>query len=624
MTFEKLRQFRCNVRTFLRITFLLFSLIMMCGFSWGDPCSEATEAITGSKEGITEQLAERVIALCPDSAVGHLAKGYRLERRGDTGLAIGEYRKAIEADTALGQAHGNLGLLLLDQGLDNEAAVELTKALMGKPDPRYHRGLALLLSRGAGASLLIFHSREALKADPEDPAVHLWLADAFAERGEQDQAVEEYAYVLAREAGNEHARLGLALSHKKSGKLDDAIREFSTAVLDNPSNDEIHLQLAGLYLQKGDKALADKEMLLAGLNPTDADIGILTQQGDQHLLARNYDKALEAYEKILKKRPNWPEALEKLGDAHMAAGHDDEAISAYRQTLVLDQANPSLHYPIGILHERKGLLDEAEGYYRKSLEYDPKNGDARRRLADMYTLRGRFRQSIEEYTELIRLRGDNPILHFKLARVYDKNKEFNKAITAYLTTLRLAPDNLEAKKELASLYLKRGMVDEAEGQYRELLNLDRSDKEIRNVLVASYVKRKNYDGLLQLFKEIVEQTPDDPNSHYRLGIIHDHKKEYDSAAAEYQKAIELNSSHAKALNALGRLYLKTGRVEKAKSLLEAARVADPDFIEPLELLGSLRDEQVLKAKQHRGNRKVKKIKKGISSKKKVNKKKLRN
>jgi tetratricopeptide (TPR) repeat protein len=105
-----------------------------------------------------------------------------------------------------------------------------------------------------------------------------------------------------------------------------------------------------------------------------------------------------------------------------------------------------------------------------------------------------------------------------------------------------------------------------------------------------YVKNKQYDEIMILLKETVELNPDDPINHYKLGLIYDFKKEYESAENAYKKAIELKPDNARALNALGRLYMKTGRLPEAKETLEAAKKADPTMEETTVLLNNIRDE----------------------------------
>ncbi len=80
--------------------------------------------------------------------------------------------------------------------------------------------------------------------------------------------------------------------------------------------------------------------------------------------------------------------------------------------------------------------------------------------------------------------------------------------------------------------------------------------------------------------------------------MYDFRKEYDSAIAEYQQAIALKSDYAKALNALGKTYMKTSQLDKAREALEAAKKADPDLTEPRELLTSFNDEPASDSPKH--------------------------
>ena len=151
-----------------------------------------------------------------------------------------------------------------------------------------------------------------------------------------------------------------------------------------------------------------------------------------------------------------------------------------------------------------------------------------------------------------------------------------------------------------------------------MLRLKRDDVDARNGLTALFVKQRKYDDLFALMKEGVEIFPQDPNSHYRLGIMYDFRKEYEDAIAQYRQAISLKSDHAKALNALGKVYLKTGEKEKAREALEAAKEADPNLSEASAMLSNLKDEQV--AGQVNGSKRkhlVAKSKKKAKNKKSV-------
>jgi len=134
------------------------------------------------------------------------------------------------------------------------------------------------------------------------------------------------------------------------------------------------------------------------------------------------------------------------------------------------------------------------------------------------------------------------------------------------------------------------MDSEALAHYKEVLRLKRDDAEARNGILAIYVKKKKFDEVTALLQENVALAPNNPENHYKLGLIQEFNKDYDSAAASYKKALELKPDHAKALNASGRVLMKTGRFNEAKEMMETARKSSPDLEEPAAQLGNIPEE----------------------------------
>ncbi len=576
--------------------------LLNCGFTWGfghtDPCEKASGLARGLSATGTEKeklkIEDSILKLCPDGAGSHFINALREERQGHDDGAIAEYRKTLQSDDSFAEAHGSLGLLLLKKGNKSEASVELSKALLVKTDPRYHKGLASILMEAKLYPLALFHYGEALKKLPGDADVLGGMAGCHKNLGDFDLSEKEFKRVLEIEPGNKSARLDLAevLVHEK--RPVDARKELNSILAEDSRNLEAHRLMAEMWKNEGDMEAARKEYLLAGII-YNIDPKEYVRQGDVQLAASEYDKAIAAYQAVLRTRPDWQEVREKLGNAQMAAGRNDEAIASYLKVAQDGGPHSEICYNLGVLYERKGQLDEAVKSYLNCLRRDSANGDARRRLADIYFLRGDFTHSGEAYSELIKQNGTNPLLHMKLAKTYEKEQNYPGAFGEYQEAIKLAPDNLQARRELAILYRNRGMVDEATEQYREVLRLKKDDRDARNALMAIYVRKQNYDALARLLEEGVELFPGDPDSHYKLGLFYEFKKQYDGAIGQYQQAVKIKSDHARALNALGRVYFRTGVFSKAKEALEAARKADPNLKEPQEMLADIREDSTLSA-----------------------------
>jgi len=595
------------MKRYLALPSLLAVTLLATGFSWPFPssggCRDAKRLIlelpaqaSDAKRADTEK---RVAELCPTGAAGHYLRGLQFERGGNSDQAIQEYKETLSIDPDFYPASGNLGLIHLQKGASEEAAVELTAGLKSG-DPRYNAGLARIMFKKKLYQLAIYHYGEALVAFPNDAALHSELADSYAAVELRQKAEDEYHKAITIDPANTHARIGLGSLLLARGETDKAVNELKQAAFADPGNKEVHRLLAEGYSRKGDQKSADYERVLAGIAPKPAPSKVdHIALGDGYRAAKDYDMAISEYRLRLGEDPTDALAMQRLGDCLLATGHDEEAMNYYRDALRNKAENAQLHFNLATIYERKALLDEAVVEYRQVLASNPDNDEARQHLADIYTLRGSFPQALEQYRELIKRKPADPVIQLKLARAYVNTKDLPAAVEAYQSAIKLDNDALEAHRELANLQRKRNQTDEAAKEYQEVLRLKRDDNEARTALTAIYIKNKNYDALATLLKEGVELAPNDPNAHYKLGLVYEFKKDYPQAIAQYQEAVTLKPDHAKALNAMGRVQMKNGRIAEAKASLEAAKKADPELEEPTVLLSNIKDELTPEPRSYR-------------------------
>ena len=577
------------------------AFFLLTGFSWnfgGDRCKDALELANKlpaySDDAARTKDEAQILSSCPDGAAAQFVQGLQAERSGNIDGAIAGYRRALQKEPGLAVASGNLGLLYLQKGLQDDAAVALTKGIAGQPLPAYHKALGKIMTDRKFYALALYHYGEASAKLPADAAVLAGQAEVYAAQGQTDRAVDEFRRALLLDPSHEQASLALAGIYLQQNQQEAALNLLKKASTANPRSSSLHLMLADIYEKNGDAKQAEYERLLGGKKvvvteelPARAEGVVL---GDQLAAKGEVDKAAEAYRAVLKQQPDAIEPLEKLGALYFRAGRDGDALLAYRDATHLGSSNPEVYYNLGLLYEKRNQLDEAVVAYKRAIEKRPAYAEARLKLADIRLGRGNTQEAVEQYGEMLRLKTESADIHLKLARIFVKNKNLNLAEESYKAVLKLAPDNPEANRELAAVYRAKGATDKAVEHYTKALELQEEDNESRNALVAIYVKDKKYDELAELLQEAVELAPDDANNHYKLGLIYDFKKEYDNAIASYKKAAELKPDHARALHALGRVYMKTGRLSEAREALEAARKADPNMEETSILLNNIRDE----------------------------------
>ncbi len=620
-TLSQVFPLRKTNRRIVSALMLLCASSLLTGFSWGslrfggDSCKETIDAAGKladiSDEAQARQEEARILADCPDGAAASFVTALQLERVGNVDGAISEYRKALLKERSFSIASGNLGLLYAQKGMNDEASVELARGLSSVPNPKYHKAMARILAERKVYPLAIYHYNEAGRELQRDASIFLGLADIYRSSGQQDKALEEYRRALSADPNSEKANIGIAAISLERNDLNKAIEQLKKAEVANPQNRDIHLMLAGIYEKKGDVKLAEYHYLLGGKGKV-APVALPQPSGP--VVAGDSSKEIEALKTAIKDRPDDVLSYEKLGHLYRTTGKDTEAIEAYREAAHRNSSSSDVYLNLGILYEKRSQIDEAVVAYKQAIKAKPDNHDARLRLGDIRLSHGFFQEAVDQYSEFLKLRPASPDIHLKLARIFAKSKEVNLAIESYSHVLKYSPDDADANREIAALYKRKGLNEKAIEHFRKVLTMHKDDTETRSELVSIYVKNKQYDEITLLLKEATELTPDDPNNHYKLGLIYDFKKDYENAMANYKKAIEIKADHARSLNALGRLYMKTGRLSEARDALEAAKKADPAMEETSILLNNIRDEF------NPEPRKISKGKKGKSKKgKKVSK-----
>lgn len=601
------------LRTYLTLT---CATLLLTGFSWGfgtDPCKEALEKAASLEEiqddAQMRQAEADTIAMCPDGAAAHFVTALQLQRVGNLDGAVAEYRKALRQERSFARASGNLGLLYAQKGMNDEASVELSRGLSAVQNPLYHKAIARIFAERKVYPLAIYHFNEAGKELTRDASIFASLAEIYSEMGQPDKALEEYRRALTANPGYEKAYVGSATIYIQRNNLDQAIEQLKKVEAANPQNREAHLLLADIYEKKGDAKQSEYHKLLGGKGKAIPEAPV---KPTQQVAATENNKELEYLKSAAKENPGDVANYEKLGDIYRAAGKDAEALDAYREAAHLNSTKSDVYLNLGLLYEKKSQFDEAVVAYKRAIKVNPGNAEAHLRLGDIRYSRGVLAEAAVHYSEFLKLKPESPDIHLKLARIFAKSKETTLAIASYNSVLAYSPNDADANREIAALYKAKGDNEKAISHYKRVLALHKDDSEVRTALVSIYVKNKQYDEITALLKEAAEINPDDPNNHYKLGLIHDFKKDYESAEASYKKAIEIKPDHARSLNALGRLYMKAGKLSEAKETLEAAKKADPTMEETSVLLNNIRDEfnpephKISKGKKG----KIKKSKKG--------------
>ncbi|MGE3550696.1 MAG: tetratricopeptide repeat protein, partial [Geobacter sp.] len=290
--------------------------LLLSGFSWnfgGRGCTEALELakqLPGIQDERIRSVQEaRIVELCPDGPAAQYVAGRQAERSGAVDTAVSAYRRALQDEPSFAVASGSLGVLYLQRGMLDEAAVELTKGVAGAPSPAFHKALGKVMQEKRIYPLALYHLGEAERQAPGDADVMVGLADVYQAQGQLSRAEDEYRRALVAEPSSEQASLGLAQLYLQKNEQDKALELLQKTAVSNPRSSRVHLLLADIYEKKGDTRQAEYERLLGGRKDATVVSSSTAPQpegivlGDQLASRGEVDRAAEAYRSVLKTLP---------------------------------------------------------------------------------------------------------------------------------------------------------------------------------------------------------------------------------------------------------------------------------------------------------------------------------
>jgi protein O-mannosyl-transferase len=247
------------------------------------------------------------------------------------------YRHALAVTEGNHVAHGNLGLLLLEEGRVDEAMAHFRAAVAARPlSAKMHVNLGVGLATLGRHDEAIAEYETALRLDGRLPLAHYNLGIELAERGRLDEAVARYeeAIRLDPEYALPRVNLGLALANR--GRVEEAIAHYRAAIALDPTLVPAYNNLAVALERSG-----------------------------------SVREALDAYRTAVRLQPGDPRARFNLGSVLLGQGQAAEAAAQYREVVRLDPSVPEAHAALGEALARTGDVDGATAAFRRALERRP-------------------------------------------------------------------------------------------------------------------------------------------------------------------------------------------------------------------------------------------------------------
>jgi tetratricopeptide (TPR) repeat protein len=262
-----------------------------------------------------------------------------------------------------------------------------------------------------------------LQQEPTASQVRFYLASAYEDKGDVDQAIAEFGKIPSTSFNYSDALGHIAYLQLDSGQGEKAVDLLKKAIAADPDKFDYYLHLSGIYegLQRHQEALD----VLTAIEPRFANeprlhfrLGILYDKtGDK-------SRMIERMKKVLALTPSDPQALNYLGYTYVEMGENlDEALKLLKEAVALRPNDGFILDSLGWAYFKLKKYDDAITYLEKAnklVDDDPAILD---HLAQAYQAIHDHKSALAVYRRLLQLEPGRKDIQEKIKRIKAESGE---------------------------------------------------------------------------------------------------------------------------------------------------------------------------------------------------------
>ncbi len=341
------------------------------------------------------------------------------------------------------------------------------------------------------------------------------------------------------------------------GEYEEAIEQYLRA-LELDQSSAIYYALSKNYLEVGELATA-AEVGREAVRRDGENLSYRENLASVYIRAREIDKAIEQYEKIVELDPNNSQAFYTLARLYQFE-KPLRSLEIYDTMIGRFGEQLEILAQIADLNNSLGRHDDAADALKRMLDLDPGNVSILLTLGSTYMQAEKFEEAKEIFLELSETHPDDVDVLTSLVDVYIRLDEFDTAANYLINVVKDEELSLDIKVQLGQMFIQ--YIDEY------------ADGDIEYMKLAGSV-----------FDAIIEQYPDEPQPHFLRGIVAIFSDENETAIKHLTKVTELDPENEDAWLYAAEAYFQSGKYNETIELINRSIEKHGDDYDLLFLLG---------------------------------------
>ncbi len=480
-----------------------------------------------------------------------LGRLYRLNNQPEK--AEEAFKKVLADEPDSKNAAAQLAQLYFDQG-DYEQAVELLNKIDEEDmDAPLLGMLAYAYTQTSQFDKAVSVYERALTRDPDNQEVRRAYAEALMGGGRLAAARTELEKILKADPDDGAAHLRLAQLDRQEGRFEEARKNLDRAQALMPESLEIPYQqvLVEDTLGNHDKAA---EILQGLLKKTERESGhytvgeaanravFLERLGQIYRTEQKYDQALEAFKRILDLGEHQaPRGEALIVETLRMDRRAEEARKAAESAVAKYPKDRALQILRATLMAESGKVEEGVGHLQELLNKTPADREVNLAIAQVYLQARRFPEAEEAARQALKLspdQDDQKYVFFVLGSIYERQKKYDLAEQEFRKVLAVDPLNAPAANYLGYMLADRGVrLEESVKYIQKALELDPSNGAYMDSLGWAYFKMNRYDLAEPQLERAAQKISDDPTIQEHLGHLYKQMGKKNLAREAWERAL---------------------------------------------------------------------------------------
>jgi Tfp pilus assembly protein PilF len=473
-----------------------------------------------------------------------IAEGAAAFERGEVAAARDFFQKALGLNPASAAAHTHLGMLADSAGDLEEAARHFARAARLDPSSASARNnYGVILQRLGRTREAAAEFEASLRADARQPNALVNLAQIrFAGGTPRDLRASAdlfaRAYEIAPDAEIARARTVISLRRRDYAATSSRYREYAT-------------RLAAESGTSAHAAAARAELGAALL-----EAGLLSEAEAELSMASNLD-------------PTNAESVVRLARVYLARKDLPAAGRTLESAVARGVEAAPVYALLADVYEQSGHPENAIPAMRLAIQRDPQSEKYRFAYGLLLTNAYAPAAAVIRLEEALKSFPNSPPLWFALGLAHFKKQNNEKAEEAFKHSLELNPNFAPALAYRGMIRVQAGATAEGITLYEKALQVDAKITVVHHLIADALLKQADADTarVETHLKRAVESDSTFTPARISLGKLFMRTGRWEKAAAEFEQVIKLDASLADAYYQLGRTYVRLKRTAEAQSAL---------------------------------------------------------